>query len=1048
MAIDKPQYRPTANVVDTAGMPGRQFAAPMPVRAPSAPEPSMGELPIAPKPFDDSLIRSLRAFGASINTLGDVVQQERTRDTEAAANAAMTTMSTMPLSEAQAYADRVKLENKNRALVDGTMRAFGSILSTKLQAETATMQPEEASEYIRGKTAEYRERFQNEHFDKAFSPAAAQLVSVYQSKAAVDEHTRAKQNFVQAQITDVATQRERFANAPEEQQKQIVHGFLDEIIEKGAKEGMLDKKDADTFYIDLAKYAASKGDVVLVKAVLSKPRGDQPSLDQFHAESATILAKAEQVQKEQQSGQTMKTAIAYDLSADRGTFGTQPEFKGMGKDQIVDSLVERGFGREQVNKWMLSSERMDTLYAQEQNRDHFQMRQKAIVSGDPDNWPSVANNLDLRLYGGVDGVLQARAEATNVMANKWREEKAQYAAAAKQVAINKAASDLAKKSPAEFIATTDRVIQVGDEAVPVKAEALQEAAMVKLFETYDQAYPPADAMGKKISAVLERNHLTEDMKKALKIGANASSFRGVVAKTPEERAVAFSGPKQGLDTYRALAGRGGVGIVREAIGDDKALMYQAIDFLSMTKHGGDDLAAIAELAMTSGRSPEQERMEVNRLSLNERKDILKKNLVKEIGGDTVGFDTSTIKAMANEQAGMLVRQGMDADAATEVAASYFPKAFTSYKGLIVPKSGDQTFTVVQDFLMKKIEEANPGFLDETGPMALVPAINHDAFGRSGVHALRSTENGAFAEPMKPISFKMRDGSTFTLSNPRFVDLADVRKIKDAMQYDVEAQAAAQRDIDYSPKEDRLGPRFKKGGDRSWDQGFADHLNNEGVVGTKKPRSLQYAMSYFAENGEGPQRGLASIIASKIEKAGDDKFSFIPNANLRDGVDGITKKQDGKIAVGLHPDALNGETALHEGIHAVVWHFMDKFDDMKRGPDNTVSMNSEWSPAEKAGAEKVYDVYEKVKDAKFDGPKPVWFKEAQKDPDEFVSRTLTDPNFQKWLRTQKSGPDKSLWNRFVEGVKSMILSGANATEAERSLFEDAMEASNGLLTQLE
>lgn len=226
----------------------------------------------------------------------------------------------------------------------------------------------------------------------------------------------------------------------------------------------------------------------------------------------------------------------------------------------------------------------------------------------------------------------------------------------------------------------------------------------------------------------------------------------------------------------------------------------------------------------------------------------------------------------------------------------------------------------------------------------------------------------------------------------------------------------------------------------YDQGFADYLNKEPGVG-KERRKLSYALDYFAQNDPDPDRKeLAGILVDKIRKAGDDKFEFIPQANLVDGVGGLTKKQNGRIAVGLHPDEVNGETAMHESVHAVVMQFMDHF--------GAKQMPAEWSEAEKSGAKGLYDVFEKAKAIKIPADAPVWLKEGLGDSHEFLARTMTDPRFQQWMKEQDLTPEKSLWDKFVDGAKKLVLGDVKADEKKHTLLEDALQAGKGVLRSLE
>ncbi|NDH64544.1 MAG: hypothetical protein EBY18_23525, partial [Alphaproteobacteria bacterium] len=253
--------------------------------------------------------------------------------------------------------------------------------------------------------------------------------------------------------------------------------------------------------------------------------------------------------------------------------------------------------------------------------------------------------------------------------------------------------------------------------------------------------------------------------------------------------------------------------------------------------------------------------------------------------------------------------------------------------------------------------------------------------------------------------------------------------------------------------DKAKQRKVGGAYREFDQKWVDHLNAEGVTGTRKPRSLAYAADYFAKNGaDQGQRDLAARIAGKIREAGDEHFKFVPMAgNIVDGVAGVTQREGDKIVVGLHArDGVNGETFLHESLHGLVKHYAKNLEALGNpefdGAEREKLMEG-MSPDQVAATNKFVDVYHRVRDVAGDRrDAPVWLSEARNDADEFLSRAMTDVDFQDWLRQQpaSSRGDKTLWDKVVDGVKSMVFGGEKVTEKQRTLLEDALEAGNGLV----
>jgi hypothetical protein len=618
------------------------------------------------------------------------------------------------------------------------------------------------------------------------------LVSHLQGLAAKEENEQLRGQLKAALIAEVVTHRGEFAHMDEEQQTKIVHSYLDEVIEKSIKDGTLGKHEADEFYWKLAEVAVSKGDEVLTKAIMNKQRGDQPSFASYHQDAPVFIAKAKARAQELNEDQTRQDTVRYDLAADKGTFATLPDFKGMSNEQIIDVLGERGFSTPQITSWLKSSEDTNTLYLRDKHGDHWQATQTAISKGDLANAPSVNSELDLLLRGGVAGVLQAREQARNNLAQRWREEKDAILASKVDTARTHAAQNLASGPAADFVAATDTAIVIDGKSFPLKADDLRLTAMSEKFKQIDRdTQDPSVATSLKMTALIERNFLPDEMKQTLKAGAVSSSFRGVVAKTPEERAVAYSVQKRGLDLYRALVSRGGLPVVSTAINDEQAMVYDAIEILSTSKYGGDDYLAMQDLTLAANTPPDIVTSEINRLNLGDRLDKLDSQLIKELGGDTVRFDTSQLKHKAQKSAAVLVRMGVNADVAYDVASQYLSRAYTSYEGLVVPKTGDQTYAEVQKFFMEKMKETDPYAVEAMGNVALVPLISSDSFGRSGLHALRSTDNGTPVEAVKNVTFKLRDGTTFDV-NPRGVDIADVKRIREAMRFEMESGAIAAR----------------------------------------------------------------------------------------------------------------------------------------------------------------------------------------------------------------------------------------------------------------
>ncbi|CAB4165294.1 hypothetical protein UFOVP823_27 [uncultured Caudovirales phage] len=867
--IQGPQFRPSATPVTTAVAPGAPFAAPMPVQAPQAQAPTAPVLPTAPKPYDDSFIRSLHAFGSSVGALGGALQEMRVKDTEKAAAAAESSMATMTLDEATSYADKVKLENKSKSLVDGTLRAYGSTLASKLMTDPALvgMNGQQASDYITQKTAEYRDRFKSETFDKAFAPVAERLVTSFKSQALQEKTKQSKDVFLQAINADINEFRTHTVGLPADEQTKAVQDYVDETIDKKAKEAnrALEPAELNGIYKNIASFTASKGDVIATRAILTKSRGGNPALADFDPEAKSILKAAEDQQQFLAKDQLAKDAVRYDLAADKGTFRSQPEFKGKTEAQITEQLVERGYNPGAIAAWHKTAQAgADAAFFQANQKTYLQL-ETALSHGDLANGPSVHNPMHVRLYGGTAQIVAAQKRGTEALANEWKSHKGDLQKAAISEATDKLAATIAGGGSAAFAAIAKTEVAIADGSThAVNAEDLQKRVMAFRFQMIaDDPRNRGDAgviANKQTAALIESSYLPEKMKNAIVNGASASSFRGVTAKTPEERATVFAAQKQGLDIYRGLIAHGGLPTLEaNGISKQQQLFYDALDFYSNAQYGGDDYKAAEFLAISSNKPANVIQDEVNHLNLAQRKETLQNYAIKAIPGRAVSVDTSIVKAQVSNAADALVRMGIDADTAIKIAGPYFARAYTSHEGLVVPKNADPTYKEVQDFVKTKIVEQNRDSGIEADHIALVPSVAADYWGRSGVHALRDTNTGA-PVVVNGVEFKLRDGGVLKLDNPSFIDLADVRKIKEAMQFENEQTAVSSKptsakiDI-FTAKGPELGALYTSG---------AAEYQRVAATGASDKDAMDAAMRYLIPHVKDADPGESRFNFTDVE----------------------------------------------------------------------------------------------------------------------------------------------------------------------------------------
>lgn len=812
--VDIPRFQPQATPVSTAALPGPVMEAPQPVRAPRGPAPSAPVMPPPPKQFDNGFLQSLNNFGSSLGRAGSMFKEQYELDVKKAEDKAMLEAASLPSDKLLTRMEEQTLEDTSKANIDGAMRGYGRILASRLPNEVLAAQAagvlseEQIPDFIRSKTKLYADKFQSDEFNKSFGPTAADVVSRYEAEALKKSADAAKQLHINTMVAEAFENRPKILGGSEEEQIAAIHKYLDGTLEKAAGDKLISKQDVDKTMLDMAVKAANMGDVTLTRAILTKKRGSNPSLMEFDERAQTILSTAESQYQKLNRFKTEETVFDLKQLALKGALGTSPVWKAISNNH--EAAYRLGISGEQLGSLQAANETANRALAYEKNPEFVQGIAKAIHEGRPQDLPSI-NDVRVRNIWSPAEYQNMQQQATNSMFSK----RESMTAAANQniyeAGVAKFATDLRLSSPAAWTTLQDqKVLMPNGTTRPVSADDLRVEAMKQQLDTIDKQYgsDPMKANAMKVDFMVERAFIAPDMAAAIRKGALVTPLSGATAQTPEGKKQAYEAQLVGLGLYRQFANRQARPLLEDekGAGRDATRFYFMADVLSQVKYGGDDLAALQELAMGAQRDNEAVSAELVKVSKASTMSYLQPALT-EIQ-DTPGWGSTPLKnpnfviSSSKQLAEVFVRMGTDAETAYKAAGAYLAKTYISYEGIAVPRGGDQTYREVQDFVMKKIEEQHPKELEAVGDLVLAPVVAASQFGASGLHSLFSKDNGMTAIPIGTVSIKQRDGSTLTF-NPNSMPVEIVRKIKDAMMFEVEQKAIVNRSPSMMERDSKL-----------------------------------------------------------------------------------------------------------------------------------------------------------------------------------------------------------------------------------------------------
>jgi hypothetical protein len=336
-------------------------------------------------------IDALSSFSSSFSRLGSVLERQYQLDLKKSEAAATTDLAALSTTEAISYAEKVKAENKNRALVDGTMQAFGAVLANRLQNEalglmaSGQLTAEAAPDFVKGRAQQYSQQFDNPAFKKTFGPVASDLIGRMEAVQLKDRAEQYKQTYMQGILAWASEARTASLKLPEDQQYTAVQGWFDAIVEKASKDGLLDKKDVNTLLKTAASVAADQGDVIAAKALLEKKRGDQPALSEFDPQAGEIISHAEQQNIKLNKVHIEETKRDLTLAAYEGRLGGVPAW------QDKNALIKMGIGGSEQAQLQKLNEDATRSRVYERESAYVQEKMDAIAQGKLDRLPSIDN---------------------------------------------------------------------------------------------------------------------------------------------------------------------------------------------------------------------------------------------------------------------------------------------------------------------------------------------------------------------------------------------------------------------------------------------------------------------------------------------------------------------------------------------------------------------------------------------------------------------------------------------------------------------------------
>jgi hypothetical protein len=331
----------------------------------------------------------------------------------------------------------------------------------------------------------------------------------------------------------------------------------------------------------------------------------------------------------------------------------------------------------------------------------------------------------------------------------------------------------------------------------LQANEIKDRALKIAFQRIERTSngDPNIIRNRQVAQMLSANYIPEEIVNRIKLAPASISTSAIAAKDPEAKKQAFAGALDGLGLFRAFDEQGGLDALRRTAGEQAVAFFQGADIVSNTMKGGDDIAALSDMATAASRPHDDIERDVVKISRDQRLDIIKKEALSNVKGgwfsDTF-VDGSLLTNLVQSTAETMVRSGLNYDLALTATSKYIGRAYESYKGMLVPKTGDKTYQQLQDFYVSKVVEANPQAARALGEMALVPSLASSAVGRSGALMLRSVDTGLIVEPLNPVTFKRRDGTELTIHDPVHVDASVLHELADVKRFTDEQAALSTR----------------------------------------------------------------------------------------------------------------------------------------------------------------------------------------------------------------------------------------------------------------
>lgn len=816
MAIQAQPFRPAAQPLDTVAVPGPVIPAPQPVQAPRAPAPQLmqSQLPVAPGGGASGFTEALQSFGVSLNRLGAYRAQQYAQDVKREQGAAMAQMSAMNTEELTSHAERVKLEEKNDARIAGTMEAFGHILGSRLVNEARALlaagelRPNEAPTYVERRVKEYVDKFDHPDFKRVFGPVASDVLTQMQGVKLTAEAEEVKKTFIDSLVARGFEGRTEILSLPEDEQYATIQKWVDDVVEKAGKDKLIDKKDVNGILKRMAGVAKEQGDVLMVKAIVEKKRGNQPALIEFDDDAKRMVREAEAISRQLNDVAIENLDRDLDIKAGEGRLAQHPAWADR------DSLFKMGFSSERIRTLEERNEAVQRAYAYERNSSHVQMRTDAIAAGDVTRAPSLHNATDRSIWSEAQ-IVAMQAQAHQAASSKHSANNAVVLRQEEDAIVNAHAMNLSTKTGDAWAAIQDtEVVLSNGSARKISANEVKERALQIEFDRIDRLYgkDPNVSRNQKVARMISTGMVTKDITETVRLAKSSISATAINQTDPKVKEQAFALALKGLAFYRAFDEQSSIETLRQAVGGDDAVLFlQGADMVSQIMKGGDDIAALTDMAMSVNRPRDDIERDVAKISRDNRLQIINNKALSEMSsffGNDFVHKTLAIN-MIQSTAENLVRAGVNYDVALEGVSKHFTRSFESFKGLLVPKMANQTYKEVQDFYIAKLKEANPDLEDVYGEVALVPSVASSAVGRSGSHVLFSTENSDVPVGLAPVRIKKRDGSELTISDPAHLSLATIIEMRDVMRFDMEQGAIAARTANKVSLSDLTGPEKGK-----------------------------------------------------------------------------------------------------------------------------------------------------------------------------------------------------------------------------------------------